>query len=36
MAVMCKCGVDHMNSRVSNLEGGLKMEFRGQTLGFGG
>ena len=36
VAVTCKCGVDHVDSRVPKLERGLKMEFRDQTLGFGG
>lgn len=29
------CGVDHVSSRVSQLDGGLAVAFRDQALGFG-
>ena len=35
VAVERERGVCHMVSRVSKLEGGLEMEFRDRTLGFG-
>lgn len=36
VAVICKCDVDHMGSRVSKLEGGLKRNSETIFLGFRG